>query len=392
MEIKALSATSIKDFLLCQLKLVFRLDKQIPSVKNDHARLGIAVHEALDQFTKRMKIKKSFPDQGDYDFALTTFMNKATEEGLLDLSFYKEGRQMVVAFVDKFDPQEKVIEAEYRFKLETPDGVPIVGAIDKVVEIDQDTMAIIDYKTARNAMTPYELESDIQLSMYDLAASMIWPQYKNRVLCLSYVRIDKSVSTYRTEEDRQEFREFLKSIWLNINSLSADEIKGRINKLCGWCDYSSYCTDYANLVNSNKMTLKPASALSNEEFLEQWENISDIKSIVEGRQRELKMIAHERFMDGQTITAAGKELGSTQQSRTTYNMEDVVDLVPRKDLFSVLTVNKSKLDAYSREDGDLRNKLARVAQISYNAPVYRVKTVKNGEFVDEQPGENEDAA
>lgn len=73
-------------------------------------------------------------------------------------------------------------------------------------------------------------------------------------------------------------------------------------------------------------------------------------------------------------------------------MEDVINLVPRKDLFSVLAVNKSKLDAYTREDAELKNKLARVAQISYNAPVYRVKVVKNGELTDEQFGEDEDAA
>jgi len=39
-------------------------------------------------------------------------------------------------------------------------------------------------------------------------------------------------------------------------------------------------------------------------------------------------------------------------------------------------VNKTRLDRYSKEDPDLRSKLQRIAQVNYNAPVYKTRAVK----------------
>jgi hypothetical protein len=376
MYIKALSATGIKDFLQCKLKVVLRYDREIPSIRNDHAKIGTAVHEALEQFTLRMLSKKSFPDPSDYEFAIATFMNNATQEGLENMSFYTDGRRIVTEFIDRFDPSEEIIDVEHKFKIITPAGIPITGAIDKVVKIDEDTIAIIDYKTARNALTPYELQDDVQLSMYDYAASLIWPQYKNRLLYLDFVRINKKVFTFRTEEQYQLFGEFLQSIWMQINKLEEEEVVGNINRLCGWCDYKDRCPAYANFINSKQLKLRPLTDISDDEFVAHWEETADQKAILESRQRDLKMTAHEKFMRGETIQGGGKELYSSQQSRTNYDVEQVVDLIPKEDLLSVLNVNKARLDRYAKEDPQLKNKLARIAQVSYNAPVYKTRAAK----------------
>lgn len=375
MEIKRLSATGIRDFLQCALKVVFRYDHDLPSMKNDFAKLGIAVHTALEQFTRRMIIKKSFPDESDYEFSITTFMNTATEHGLENMSFYSDGKKIVTDYIDKYDPSEEVIAVEHRFSIITPDGVPIVGAIDKVVKINDDTIAIVDYKTSRTALTNWQLRDDIQLSMYDLAASIIWPEYPNRLLYLDYVRIDKQVSTYRTEEDRITFREFLQSLWVQLHKLDETEIKGTINNLCGWCDYKTYCPAYSSFVNSKNIELSPLTEMTNEEFLDHWSNVGNKKSILEARQRELKMLASERSMQGEDIMDGIRKLYSSQAARTNYDIEEIIDIVPKEDLFSVLAVNKAKLDRYVKNHPELKTPLQRVAKVNYNAPVFKVRTM-----------------
>lgn len=391
MQIKGLSATGIRDFLQCKLKVVFRYDRDIPSVKNDHAKIGIAVHEALEQFTRRMLAKQSFPDASDYEFANNVFMNSAVAEGLENMSFYSDGKRMITEFIDRYDPSEEVIDVEHFFKIETPDGIPIVGAIDKVVKINDNTIAIIDYKTSRTALTTWQLQDDIQLSMYDLAASLIWPEYENRLLFLDYVRIDKKVSTYRTEEDRETFREFLSAIWTQVNKLDESEAQGTINNLCGWCDYKNHCPSYTDLVNGKAPVLPALSEMDDEEFLEHWVHVADRKNILEARQRELKMMASERAIRGESIVAGGKELYSTQAARTNYDIEDVVTIIPQDDLYEVLSVNKSRLDRYVKERPDLKDPLARVAKVNYNAPVYKVRASKE-DTVDEYADTDESAA
>lgn len=393
MKLRALSATGIKDFLQCKLKVVFRYDRDISSMKNDHAKVGIAVHTALEQFTRRMLVKKSFPDASDYDFAVTVFMNSATEEGLENMSFYSDGKIMVTEFINRFDPSEEIIDVEHRFKIETPDGIPLAGAIDKVVKLNEDTLAIIDYKTARNAMTIWDLQDDIQLSMYDLAASLIWPEFKNRLLFLDYVRIDKKVSTYRTDEARETFNQFLNSVWLQMQKLEENEVTGTLNTLCGWCDYKGYCPQYSEFMKARPAEMTPLPDMDDEEFLEHWGIVATKKSILENRQRELKMIATKKFMEGYDIKAGGKELHSTQASRTNYDIEKVVEIVPQEDLYSVLNVNKARLDRYVKNDPDLKSKLQRIAQVNYNAPVYKVRTTKEEDIEDNASfSQNESAA
>jgi len=396
MKVKALSATAIKDFLQCRMKIVFRYDREKDSIRNDHAKIGTAVHKALEQFTLRMANKKSFPDPSDYEFAITCFMNAATEEGLENLDFYSDGRRIVTDFVDKYNPSEDLLAVEHKFRLETPDGIPITGSMDKVIRVNSDTIMIVDYKTARNAATPFELQGDIQLSMYDLAASMLWPQYPNRLLRLDFVRIAKNVNSLRSPDQRLLFRDLLKSVWKQINELDESDVTGRLNSLCGYCDYKSYCREYSKFVQNPDLPLQPLSEISDATFLEHWEEIANKKSILEARQRELKMIAHEKFMRGEAIIGNGKELASTQQSRTNYDIEQVVELIPKEDLLSVLSVNKSRLDRYSKDDLGLKNRLANIAQISYNQPVYKVRVVKGSlpveEVEDEPTNEDESAA
>ena len=384
MELRGLSATGVKDFLQCKLKTVFRYDREIPRVMNDHARVGIGVHEALEQFTRRMMSKKSFPDQSDYEFAVTAFMNKATDIGLTKMEFYEDGKAMITEWIDRFDPSEKVLEVEHFFTIDTPDGIPIVGAMDKVRIINDDTIEIVDYKTSRQALTSWQLKDDIQLSMYDLAASIVWPQYSNRILTLEYPRIDKSVSSYRTEDQRDTFRRFLVSTWKLMNEIVDEEQTGRINNLCGWCDYSSYCPAYAETISDTRRILPSVTDMDPDEFLDHWQHIAGQKSILENRQREMKMMASEKAVLGETISTANKELSSTQAGRTNYDIEDVVGIVPEEDLYSVLAVNKAKLDRFVKDHPELKDPLAEVAKVSYNAPVFRVKERKVSNDVAEQ--------
>ncbi len=384
MELRGLSATGVKDFLQCKLKTVFRYDREIPRLMNDHARVGIGVHEALEQFTRRMMSKQSFPDQSDYEFAVTTFMNKATDIGLTKLEFYEDGKNMITEWIDRYDPSEKVVEVEHFFTVDTPEGIPIVGAMDKVRIINDDTIEIVDYKTSRQALTTWQLKDDIQLSMYDLAASIVWPQYSNRILTLEYPRIDKSVSSYRTQAQQEMFRQFLVSTWKHMNEIVDEEQTGRINSLCGWCDYSAYCPAYAEVVSDERRLLTPITDMDPDAFLEHWQHVAGQKSILENRQREMKMMASEKAVLGETIATANKELSSTQAGRTNYDIEDVVGIVPEEDLYSVLAVNKAKLDRFVRDHPELKDPLAKVAKVSYNAPVFRVKERKVSDDVAEQ--------
>ena len=133
----------------------------------------------------------------------------AVKEGIEDKLIHAEGKSLVKKRLDSFDLGKILgLEIEFGFKggddVITREGVPLIGAIDKVVEIDDDTLLIVDYKTSRTAPTADQMKVDNQLSIYDLVASYKWPQYKRIILSLDLLR-SEMLYTYRTPEEREEF-------------------------------------------------------------------------------------------------------------------------------------------------------------------------------------------
>lgn len=92
---------------------------------------------------------------------------------------------------DIFVPEKKIIGTEDSFEIEFEalDGhiITLNGLIDMVVEVDEDTLEIIDYKTGRFKMSYKEAEKDLQLRLYYLACRRKYPQYKNHMVTIMYV-------------------------------------------------------------------------------------------------------------------------------------------------------------------------------------------------------------
>lgn len=110
---------------------------------------------------------------------------------------------------DIFTPEKKIVGTEDKFEIEFEalDGhsVTLNGLIDMVVELDEDTLEIIDYKTGRFKMSYKEAEKDLQLRLYYMACRRKYPQYKNHMVTIMYVNEGiKTITPYfgdKTEED-----------------------------------------------------------------------------------------------------------------------------------------------------------------------------------------------
>jgi hypothetical protein len=110
------------------------------------------------------------------------------------------------------------VGAEYAFSIplkERPD-VPILGFMDLVVEEDEDTIQVIDYKAGKKTQTYEECRDDIQCRMYSLACRKEFIEdvnnkgykYKNVVLTFDYFR-EKPVTLAFTEEEDAATERFI---------------------------------------------------------------------------------------------------------------------------------------------------------------------------------------
>src|SRR4030042_3535280 len=176
MKQKTISASYLKMFLQCTQKFYYRYhtDKQ-PIVNGEARAFGTAIHEAMEHMYTILSGDR-VPTEEDYVSVCDVFIKSGIKNNLCDQNLYDEGRLLLKQRIDDYAPIKGLLVLELKFgwgegypQVCTPNGTPIMGAMDKVYELTPTTVVVEDYKTSRVALTDEELQKDEQLSMYDYA-------------------------------------------------------------------------------------------------------------------------------------------------------------------------------------------------------------------------------
>ena len=200
-----LSASRINTFLQCKQRYWYAYVLKVEKPTNTSFKLGLACHATLEKAGRIWQEKdlKKFSKK-QIEELLAYYDEMSVKEGVEDHDEHLLGKELVSNRLRNFGIGSKIIGIEDRFgfentlQLTTKDGVPLIGAIDKSVEVDPKTLLIVDYKTSKTVPDGDRLRSDIQLSMYNLVARQLYPQYYNVILCFDMLRKDELVYTYRT--------------------------------------------------------------------------------------------------------------------------------------------------------------------------------------------------
>lgn len=381
-EIK-LSATRINTFLQCVQRYWFQYVDHLPKVSPPAFKLGIAVHEALE-LAGEIWLKKGKFTKTDKKKILDRYVEISIKEGIDDVSIHKEGLELVTKRINKFD-LGKILSLERSFgfndedsiEIATRDGIKLIGAIDKAIEIDEDTLLIVDYKTSRTMPTVDQLRTDVQLSIYDLAASIIWPEYKRIILSLDMLKGD-IVYTYRTYEERMEFSEYLKAVYDNINNLKKKDVKPRLNIFCPWCDFKDYCDGYKKACKKSDYKFLSTSELDDDNLVTEWAEVRSIKKILENRERELNMFIMDKVReDNEKLRVNGnEEIYIRQNSRTTYDLDTVYKCVASEEFAKLVNLNKKAVEKYMDSNPAVKERIEASARVNYTAPFLATKKVK----------------
>jgi len=125
---------------------------------------------------------------------------------------------------------------EFRFTVEV-EGVQLSGVIDRMDRIPGGGYEIVDYKTNRRLPPQAQVDRDLQLSVYHLAAKEVWGIEAER-LTLYYLLPGQRMTTVRTRQDIDDTRRRIASV---AERIGAGQFEPRANPLCDWCDYQVRC-------------------------------------------------------------------------------------------------------------------------------------------------------
>lgn len=376
-----LSASMMKTFLQCKLQFVKNYLRDIPKPENEVFSLGNAVHHGLELANL---------------FLIGNF-RALTEEEIE--GFVDEARKFLskeyVSSMDTFNtvetlvreelrrpPEEEILAAEVHFDMVTPEGVPIAGYIDKVTKVDDHTIRILDYKTSRTSISTSDAGVDEQLSMYDLAGAVLWPEYPNRILELRYLRLEESVTSYRSEIAQYQFRRQIFAVFNAVMEFvneykdeKVEEPDGNLNSLCPWCAFKENCPKFQTQV-ALRGDSRDLTELTDIDIVSTYQNLGMAIKELEMQKDQMKLLMAQRIEGDPENPIVGDthKIRPLCSPRRSYSLSTLTRLLSADTLLGICSVTTSKVDQLVKtiEDPDLRVAIERSASVKFTSPQYRV--------------------
>lgn len=236
-----LSYSSISTYELCPLQYKFRYLEGKPGKRTPALGFGESLHEALRRFHAQPVPVAPSVDKllGFLDEAWDPAVYRSDQE---ERAYRSHAREVLTSYHRDNAPRFRVpVALEQRFRIDV-DGVKVSGVIDRMDRHADGSYEIIDYKTSRRLPPRRFVESDLQLSIYYLAAWEVWGILPSR-LTLYFLLPGQPMTVARRPEDLDATRARIAEVAAGIRS---GAFAPKENRLCDWCDYQAQCPLFAH--------------------------------------------------------------------------------------------------------------------------------------------------
>jgi CRISPR/Cas system-associated exonuclease Cas4 (RecB family) len=264
----ALSASDIHTYRSCPLRYKFARVLRIPIEQTVHQRFGIVVHQVLERYHRQRgqtlaqmlslldacSRRAGFSDVQPLDrqlldkarAALTRYHAQLQSQRSHPVWFERQfdfrlGPHHLRGRVDRVDRVDRLVEREDAAAVGADAaGVGVAGVPDRArvdVEREDAEYELIDYKTSR-PKSAHQLQQDIQLSLYALAASEDWQLPSSRQ-AYYYVLDDLKVPVPHSQHDAQAVKDIVLHVGDGILAQQFEPTPSA--SVCSTCDYRIVC-------------------------------------------------------------------------------------------------------------------------------------------------------
>ncbi len=264
------------------------------------------------------------------------------------------------------------------------EGVKLRGFIDRVDKLESGGLSIVDYKTNKELFTRADLEKNLQLTLYQLAAEQLW-QLPVEKLTLYHLRSNIPCSC--AARDRTQLEQARCLVLEVAENIASHRFPATENQYCP-CDFPEYCPYYRH----QYLTAAPESVQQG--TLYEMVTADTVEQYV-SLQKEIKELQQELGELKQTIIdfcqaeglnrVQGRENAITYKlsEMTGFNEDEVRALLEPEGLWNrVSGIDQSRLKQLLTDEGiakDIRDKLSALQQVISTSPRLWVKKMKKEE-------------
>ncbi len=238
----ALSATDITLYRTCPLKYKFARVFGIPQETTINQRFGIVIHQVLERFHgQQAPGTEEQAEAGSLERLMSLFAAAWRRSGFGESDDELQFREKAIEALHRYHAREvasgshpRWVERKFDFRIGPHH---LRGRVDRVDQLPSGGYELIDYKTG-DPKAARELESDVQLAIYRLAAREAW-RLEGAAGSYWYVLADEKVAVGGSPDDLERVESVVLEVGEGI--LGQDFEPRPSPEICSWCDFRLIC-------------------------------------------------------------------------------------------------------------------------------------------------------
>ncbi|OGZ26795.1 MAG: hypothetical protein A2365_02070 [Candidatus Nealsonbacteria bacterium RIFOXYB1_FULL_40_15] len=248
-----LSVSQIETFQTCPLHYKLNYILNIPHPPSAAISFGISIHEALKDFYTGILAGGKPTEKTIFDSLANHWVNAGYASKAHEQKMLERGKLYLSGFLTEgFNPKIKNVLTEHKFSLPLSkiykdqygqEPLKIGGKIDRVDVLPDGTLEITDYKTGAKVPTQKEVDQDLQLSFYALAATHVAElplgvAPEKIKLSLYYLDTQEKITTTRSVKDLEKVAD---EIFKIRQEITVSDFACSNSFFCKNCEYKLLC-------------------------------------------------------------------------------------------------------------------------------------------------------
>jgi len=367
---KPLSYTQISLYQSCPLCYKLQYIDGLKPRDKWYFSFGSTMHLCAQHF---FKVRVPPPPSLDelLQFYEQNWLSEGYESAEEEAKYKAYGREILSKFWEIHSTDFRVpVAVEKMFYIDI-EGAKLRGYIDRVDKLDSGGLSIVDYKTNQELFTKDDLETNLQLTLYQLAVEQMWYLPVER-LTLYHLRSNTPCSCgARDEAQLEEARHLVLEVAENI----ADERFPAIeNQYCP-CDFAEHCPYYRQ--KYVEIVAEPRETGIWREMTEAVEHYVSLQSQIRELQSQLEEIKQLiiDFCQAEGLNrvyGTGHAITYKMVEKTGFSEDEVRALLEPQGLWNlVLSFNQSRLEQLVIDEKvakDIKDELEALRRVISSSP------------------------
>ena len=252
-----LSYSQIETFQTCPMHYKLRYVYKVPTPPSASQSFGTSMHGTLKEFFEislnsksQISNNKSINEKLIFELLKKNWIEEGFKNKTQETDFFKKGKLYLSGFLKEgYNKKVKTVALEQPFTVPLGKDLKIGGRLDRIDDIGSGMIEIVDYKTGAKVPTQREVDKNLQLSFYALAASTIrerpFGQTPDKIkLSLYYLDQQEKISTVRTAKQLEDAK---KEIFKVRDEIEKSDFGCSGHMFCQMgCEFSLFCRAEGN--------------------------------------------------------------------------------------------------------------------------------------------------